>query len=63
MKESKLERGKIGLKEIFQEIRYVGLGHYLEDLTARVIDGRQMHYHKRNHTSKNSLVLHSLLYE
>ena len=58
MKQSKLEKERIGLKDIFEEIKYVGLKHYLDDLTGALI-GMDMHYHKKNHTSPDSLFLHS----
>ena len=50
---------KITLKEILEEIKHVGLGHYLDDLTGRIMDRTPMHYHKMNHTSKDNHVLHS----
>ena len=62
MAKSKLEK-KIGfisrIKREIKEIKYVGFGHYLIDLTGYVMDKTPLHYHKENHTSKNSLLLHS----
>lgn len=58
MRKSKLETDKITLRDIFEEIKYVGLKHYFDDLTG-VLIGMDMHYHKKNHTSKDNLLIHS----
>ena len=49
------------IKRTFREIKYVGLEHYLLDVTGHIMDKRPMHYHKENHTSKESLLLHSYM--
>ncbi|MEX2017233.1 MAG: hypothetical protein WD876_02070 [Candidatus Pacearchaeota archaeon] len=54
---------KITLKDIFEEIRFVGWGHYINDLVAHLIDGVPVHYHKRNHTSRDNLLIHSYFYD
>lgn len=59
MKQSKLETEKITFKDVVEEIMFVGFSHYMDDLTAYMFSERPMHYHKRNHTSPDSLVLHS----
>ena len=50
---------KISIKDIFEEIKYVGLDHYLMDLTGYLIFGQNMHYHKKHRTSPKSIFLHS----
>ncbi len=61
MKPSKLESKteKITLKDIIEEIRFVGFNHYMDDLTAYIFGERPMDYHKKNHTSSDNHVIHS----
>ena len=62
MAKSKLEKktGVISkIKREFEEIRYVGLDHYLMDVTGHIMDREPLHYHKESHTSKDNLLMHS----
>jgi len=59
MKESKLETRKGTLKDIIEEIRFVGFNHYMNDLVGYMFGEKPMHYHKRDRTSPESPLLHS----
>ena len=62
MKKSKLEK-KIGfiskIKREIEEIRYVGLEHYIEDRTF----GGHAHHHKEDHTNKDNFLLYDEFYD
>ena len=60
MEERELEK-KVGffsrIKREIEEIKYVGLEHYIGD---RIMG--YAHHHKESHTSKNNIIMHYDIY-
>ena len=61
MAKSKLEK-KIGfiskIKRELEEIKYVGLDHYLMDVAGHIMDRKPLHYHHKNPIHKNNIFIH-----